>query len=265
MEKTFFKIGVIDIKWYAVIILLGIFIGSLLLIKESKKYNFSTELILDMILGMIICSIIGARIYYVIFEWPYYSLFPSEILKIWHGGLAIHGGIIGGLLWLIYFTKKQKWNIFKITDIIVVSLIIGQSIGRWGNFINGEAHGYQTTLEFLQSLNLPNFIIEGMKINGTYFHPTFLYESSWCLIGFIVLLLIRKFMKVRTGQLTGIYFIWYGFGRLIIEQMRTDSLLIGNFKIAQIISLIMILIGLILIIYKKKAKLYKEEYNEKKL
>ena len=122
--------------------------------------------------------------------------------------------------------------------------------------MNGEAHGPITTLNFLQSIHLPQFIIDGMKIGSNYYHPTFLYESIWCLIGFIILILIRKLKKLKIGQLTGCYLTWYGIGRFVIEAMRTDSLMLGDFKIAQIISLIMIILGIILIIINRKNKKY---------
>lgn len=264
MNPNFLEIGPITVKWYAVIILIGIIIGSILAIREAKKYNISFDNMLDLILGILICAIIGARIYYVIFEWNYYSNHLVEILKIWHGGLAIHGGIIGGLVWLLIKTKGKKEYLLRLTDIIVISLILGQAIGRWGNFFNSEAHGPKTSIDFLESIHLPNFVIEGMNIGFSYYHPTFLYESLWCLLGFITLLLIRKFIKVKLGQLTGCYLIWYGIGRFLIESLRTDSLFLGNLKIAQLISIIMIIGGLILIIVCNKNIYYKEEKKSEK-
>src|SRR5699024_9708456 len=138
----------------------------------------------------------------------------------WHGGLAIHGGILGGLLYLWYYSKKHKLNLLKLLDILVVGLIIGQAIGRWGNFFNSEAYGYVTSYGYLKSLYIPEFIIRGMYINGDYYMPTFFFESVWNVIGFIILLLIRKFYKnLKTGQLMGFYMMWYSFIRFIIEGM----------------------------------------------
>ena len=179
-----------------------------------------------------------------------------NIFKVWEGGLAIHGGILAGLIFVIFYTKKHKISTLRILDIIVVGLIIGQAIGRWGNFFNSEAHGMVTTLEHLQKLFIPDFIIKGMNIGGIYYQPTFLYESTWCLIGFILLILIRKFNKLKVGQLTSIYMIWYGIGRFIIEGMRTDSLMLGNLRIAQIVSLLMITIGIIIFLKMSKGSLY---------
>ena len=149
------------------------------------------------------------------------------------------------------------------TDIMVVSLIIGQAIGRWGNFFNGEAYGPVTTLDFLTKLHIPDFIIKNMYINGVYHQPTFLYESVWCIIGFVILLTIRRMKYIKIGQITGIYFIWYGIGRFLIESLRTDSLMLGNLKMAQIISIIMVLTGIVLIILFQKNSVFKNQYNDK--
>ena len=201
-----------------------------------------------MILFCIIFGIIGARLYYVAFEWDYYSNHILDIFKIWEGGLAIHGGILFGLIFIIIYTKKYKVNTFRMLDIIAVGLIIGQAIGRCGNFFNGEAHGPLTTLEFLQSLHLPNFIIEGMHINGMYYQPTFLYESIWCLIGFIILLLFRRRRYCKIG---------------FIESLRTDSLMLFDFKIAQIVSILLVVVGLIILIVKSRGSMLENRYNDK--
>lgn len=236
--------------------------GGSILIKESKRFKIPENYMTNLIILTLIFGIIGARIYYVIFEWPYYSKNLLEILKVWEGGLAIHGGIIAGLLFVNIYTKKYKLNTLKMLDMIVVGLIIGQAIGRWGNFFNSEAHGGITTLEFLTSLHLPNFIIEGMKIHGIYYHPTFLYESFWCIIGFIIMLIYRRRYYRKIGQVTAFYMIWYGIGRFFIESMRTDSLMLGNFKIAQIISIIFIILGILLMIIKVREPKTENRYND---
>ena len=141
----------------------------------------------------------------------------------------------------------------------MVSLVIGQALGRWGNFFNSEAHGPVTTVTHLHNIHLPNFVIEGMYINGNYYIPTFFYESLWCLIGFIMLLLIRRSNKIKIGQLTSIYLVWYGLIRIFIEKMRTDSLMLGNLKMAQLVSILMIIVGIIMFI-KLKNNL---KYNDK--
>ena len=187
--------------------------------------------------------------------------YPVEILKTWNGGLAIHGAILGGVLWIIYYCRKKKVNFFKITDMVVISLIIAQAIGRWGNFFNKEAHGIVTTASHLKKLLIPNFIISGMYINGNYYHPTFLYEMLWNLLGFALLLILRKKCKLKTGTLTGIYFMWYSFIRFFIEALRTDSLMLSNIRVARLVSIILFVLGLFLIIYSNYIK--KEGKNGK--
>lgn len=262
MNPVLIDLGFVQIYWYSVMILLGAFIGGSIIIKESKKYKIPEDYMINLITTTLIVAIIGARLYYVIFEWSYYKDNLLEILQIWEGGLAIHGGIIAGLLSIIYYTRKYKVNTFRLLDMIVVGLIIGQAIGRWGNFFNGEAHGVMTTIDFLNKLHLPNFIIEGMNINGIYYHPTFLYESLWCLIGFIVLLIFRRRYYRKIGQTTALYMIWYGVGRFFIEGMRTDSLMIGNFRIAQIISISLVVIGLIIMFVKARGSKLENRYND---
>ena len=254
MDRIFFSIGPITIYWYSVTMLLAVLTGIYLAIKESKKQNMYNFLS-DLITYIIIFGIIGARIYYVIFNFDNYKNNLLSILYIWEGGIAIYGAIIGGFLAIVYLARKRKQNIIKTTDIIVPGLILAQAIGRWGNFFNSEAHGTEVSLEFLKSLHLPNFIIEGMYIDGSYYHPTFLYESIWCILGFVVLIILRKLTKRKIGIMTFTYFIWYGIGRLFIEGLRTDSLYIGNFRISQIVSIILIITGIIgIIINAMKGK-----------
>ena len=260
MNKVFLDLGFIQIKWYSICILIGITVATYLILKESQKKGISNDLIIDILFYGIIFGIIGARVYYVLFNLDYYSSNITEIIKVWNGGLAIHGGIIAGVLFLLYYCHKNKIDFLHLTDILVVGLIIAQSIGRWGNFFNGEAYGRVVSLNYLKSLHLPSFIINGMYIDYAYREPTFLYESVLSLIGFIVLILVRKKRNIKVGTLSGIYLIWYGIERLIIESFRSDSLMLYNIKVAQLVSIVFILIGL-LIIYKstKNNKLYKEE------
>jgi len=262
MNPVLVDLGFIKIYWYSVMILIGLFLGGSLIIKESKKFKISEDYMVNLILYTIVFGIIGARLYYVIFNWSYYSNNLLDIFKVWEGGLAIHGGILFGLITIIIYTKKYGIKPFRMLDIVVVGLILGQAIGRWGNFFNGEAHGGATTLEFLQSLMLPNFIIEGMNIHGVYYHPTFLYESLWCLLGFIVLLIFRKRKYNKIGQTTGLYLVWYGIGRFVIESMRTDSLMLGSFKMAQIVSVLFIVIGLVIIVLKSRGSKMENRYND---
>ena len=257
MNRVFLSLGPITIYWYSVTMLLAVLTGIFVAAREAKRQN-QKEYLDNLLFYLIIFGIIGARLYYVIFEFDNYKYDLLSIFKVWEGGLAIYGSIIAGILVVIYYSRKHKKSIINTTDILVPGLIIGQSIGRWGNFFNQEAHGTEVTLDFLQRLHLPKFIIEGMHINGTYYHPTFLYESLWCLLGFIILLLIRKYTKRKEGIVTYSYFIWYGIGRLFIEGLRTDSLYIGSIRVSQLVSIILILIGtigiVINIIKRKEVK-----------
>lgn len=262
MNPIFLDLGFIQIYWYSIILFLGFFVGGFLALQEAKKWDISEDFMINLFFYIIVFGLIGARLYYVLFNLDYYFSNPVSIFKVWEGGLAIHGGLIMGLLVVIIYSKKYKINTLRLLDIIVVSLIIGQAIGRWGNFMNGEAHGVATTLDHLKSLHLPEFIINGMNIDGTYYIPTFLYESIFSFIGFIILLIFRRMKYTKIGQTTSLYLIWYGIERLIVEGMRTDSLMLGNFKMAQIVSIIMIVIGIIMFIKLRKGSVFGNLYND---
>ena len=188
MNRYIFTIGNFKLEWYSVLIIIGAMIGITMILKEAKRYKFSTDFVFNMLFWAIIFGIIGARVYYVLFNLPYYSKNILEIFEIWNGGLAIHGGIIGGVLWIVYYCKKKNVNILKITDVLCISLILAQAIGRWGNFFNKEAHGAITSLEHFQSLHIPKFIINGMYINGNYYLPTFYFEFLLDIGLFIILI-----------------------------------------------------------------------------
>ena len=264
MNPIFIQFGPISIYWYSIFILIALIIGIYLVIKEGKKHNLKADMITDLAFFMIPIALVCARLYFVIFHWDYYSANLIEIFYVWEGGLAIHGGIIGGLLYLLYFAKKHHLKSLLLTDMVVVSLFLGQAIGRWGNFMNGEAFGPATTLEHLESLHLPSFIIDGMNINNVYHIPTFFYESIACFIGFIVLIFYRKRKQLKLGELTSFYLIWYGIIRFFIEGLRTDSLMLGPIKMAQLVSIIMVISGMIVLIYsyQKKIPYHEEEYHE---
>ena len=264
MNNILLKLGFIKIYWYSFLIFSGAAIGGFLAIKEAKKRGIPKDIMLNYFFYLLIFGIIGARIYYVIFNFEPYRNNLIDILKVWEGGLAIHGGIIGGLLLTLIFSKKYKINFFKFTDIAVVSLIIAQAIGRWGNFFNQEAYGPVTTLENLKNMHIPSFIIDNMFIMGSYHEPTFFYESIWCVAGFIFLLLIRNYKKLHISNLTSFYLIWYGIGRFYIESLRTDSLMLNNLKVAQIISIIGIIIGITLLIISSFIKKYRLYYHTHK-
>ena len=265
MTSVAFQIGNFKIYWYSICILLAVIVGGYVAIKEAKKYRIPEEFMINLFFYMIPFAYIGARLYYVAFNWEYYSNHTNEIIQIWKGGLAIHGGLIVGLIWLIIYSKKYKIKTLRLTDIVCVGLILAQAIGRWGNFFNQEAHGSEVTLEFLKSLHLPQFIIDCMHIDGAYFHPTFLYESLACLIGFIILLIFRRRRYTKIGQTTSLYLILYGVIRFFIEGLRTDSLMLGNFKMAQIVSILMVIIGIIMYIVLNKGSKLENRYNDGEL
>ena len=262
MNSTIIDFGFISIKWYSVLILISILIGMFLIEKEANKFNIDKDLLYNLIFGVIISGIIGARIYYVIFNLDYYLHNIIDIIKIWEGGLAIHGAIIFAFIFTYFYSKKHNINIIHIIDLMIPSLMVGQIIGRWGNFFNSEAHGMQVSLEFLEKIHIPKFIIDGMNINGVYYHPTFLYESMWNLIGLLIIIfIIRKIKIIKVGDITSFYLIWYSIIRFYIEALRTDSLIVFNFKIAQIVSIILFIIGLIMFIYNRVNKNTKQYYE----
>ena len=260
MEKVALDLGPIQIYWYSIFIFIGMLVACFLIYKEAKKRGIEEDFLVNLTFNTIIIGIIGARLYYVLFNFSYYLDNPVEIFQIWNGGLAIHGGIIAGLLFIIYYCKKHEVNLWKMLDIIVVGLIIAQAIGRWGNFFNSEAYGPITTAAHLKSLGIPQFIIDGMYILGEYRQPTFFYESVWCLFGFLAMLIIRQYKYLKIGQLTSFYLVWYGIIRFIIEAMRTDSLMLGPLKMAQLVSLVFIVSGIIIFIKSTKTN-QKELYN----
>lgn len=260
MEKVALDLGPIQIYWYSIFIFIGMLVACFLIYKEAKKRGIEEDFLVNLTFNTIIIGIIGARLYYVLFNFSYYLDNPVEIFQIWNGGLAIHGGIIAGLLFIIYYCKKHEVSLWKILDIIVVGLIIAQAIGRWGNFFNSEAYGPITTAAHLKSLGIPQFIIDGMYILGEYRQPTFFYESVWCLFGFLAMLIIRQYKYLKIGQLTSFYLIWYGIIRCIIEAMRTDSLMLGPLKMAQLVSLVFIVSGIIIFVKSTKTN-QKELYN----
>ena len=260
MNRVALDLGFIKIYWYSITMLLGVLSGLLIAYIEIKRKKLDIKSFENMAFYAIIFGFLGARLYYVLFNLNYYLANPIEIIEVWNGGLAIHGGIIGACLAIYVYCKKHTISFMEMIDICTPALLIGQVIGRWGNFFNSEAHGGIVTREFLEGLHLPEFIINGMHINGVYYHPTFLYESLLNLICFIVLLILRKNKKIHVGFITGIYFIWYGVVRFFIESLRTDSLMLGSFRMAQVISIVLIIVGVLLLIFSKKKR-----YNEEQL
>jgi len=242
-SDTAFTLFGMDVKWYAIMIVTGIILAVILGCKRAPKYGFDTDTILDLMLVVLPCAVIGARAYYVVFSWEQYAVNPIKALYIWEGGLAIYGGVLGAIVGVLVFCKIKKLKVSTVLDLMLMGFLIGQSIGRWGNFFNREAFGAETD-SFLR-MGLMNKYTEAV----TYHHPTFLYESLWNALGF---LLIHRLSKSRKfdGQVALYYAIWYGMGRCIIEGLRTDSLWWGPFRVSQLLAAISCLAGLCVLIWQ---------------
>jgi phosphatidylglycerol:prolipoprotein diacylglycerol transferase len=277
-----FSIGAIHVHWYGIILGTAALVGLFIAIQEGKRYKIHQDFFMDMLLITVPAAIIGARAYYVAFKWEDYQNNLLEIFTIWHGGIAIYGALIGSITAAFFFFRARGYNFWRIVDICAPGLIVGQLIGRWGNYMNQEAHGGPVSESFLRNtLHLPNFIVNQMNINGTYYHPTFLYESLWCLVGFIFLLWLRRRTFLRAGELFMSYFIWYSIGRFFVEGVRTDSLAFngpswlasfmrllwspmkllfeegsmayGNVRVSQLLGVIIIIVAVSLIVYRRKT------------
>lgn len=250
-----FNLGNLSVKWYGVIMALAIILAVSMAIIEGRKRQIESDDFVDLLLWAVPLGYVGARIYYVIFEWRYYAQHPDQIIAIWNGGIAIYGGLLAGLVVLLIFCYKKMLPPFLMLDIITPGVMAAQILGRWGNFINQEAHGGPTTLGFLQSLHLPNFIISQMKINGVYYQPTFLYESFFNLIGLILILVLRHRKHLfKQGEIFMLYLAWYSVVRFFVEGMRTDSLYLwGSIRVSQLLSLILLVIVIGLFIYRRKV------------
>lgn len=230
MDPIAFQIFGIEIRWYGIMIALGLFLATLLILRRAKTCGFSEETVFDLILICVPAAIVGARLYYVLFNWSYYQGDFLKIINIRGGGLAIHGGVIAGVLAGWIFTRIRKLNFRKLIDIVAPGLILGQAVGRWGNYFNAEAHGGPTDLPW------------GIMVGGVKVHPTFFYEFLWNLIVLVILLTHRN-KKAFDGEVFLLYAVLYSVGRFFIEGLRTDSLMLGSLRVAQIVSLVLILLG----------------------
>lgn len=244
MDPIAFEIFGLELRWYGILMSSSILLGLLLAMHLAKRNNYDPEKILDLVFVVVPAAIIGARLYYVIFKWSYYSNNLSEIYKIWHGGLAIHGAVIAGAIAAFIYTKKKHLPFWKLADFIAPSLILGQAIGRWGNFFNQEAYGRETNLPWALTVMDP---VKG----PIQVHPTFLYESLWNFALFLILLWYGKRKKVD-GEILLLYAIIYSVGRFFVEGLRTDSLMFFGMRVAQLVSVLTIVLGIILLRYLKK-------------
>ena len=248
MSPIIFKIGPVSIRWYGVLIMGGVILGLVLAGREAKRQSVSIAFIYDLFFYMLISAILGARLYYVIFSWDLYRNNLGEIAAFWHGGLAIHGAIIGGTVSALVYTRLKGFSFWQVADIFAPSLILGQAIGRWGNFFNQEAFGRPTNLPwgiFIEKINRPL-----SYIHQTYFHPTFLYESLWDFCVFLFLLWVRRRKGIIRGDVFLAYLALYSLGRFWIEGLRTDSLMFAGFRVAQVISLSLILLASVTLIQR---------------
>ena len=263
MNPVIFNIGNFELRWYSVLIAIAVIIGYVLIINESRRFKIKKEFMFNMMFWTLIFAIIGARLYYVAFNLEYYRTNILEIFQIWKGGLAIHGALLFGAITIIIYCKKYKVRVGKILDIIVPALLLGQAIGRWGNFFNSEAYGSIVTYQQLENIKIiPQFIIDNMFINGSYHLPMFYFESLWCLLGFFLSLFLRRRKYIKDGQLVAFYMMWYGVARFVIETFRTDALLFNGIRVARVVSVLMFVIGLVIqFIQSRKPKL-DELYNK---
>lgn len=245
-----------EVMWYGILIGFGIILAFILAYKNAKKKGLNFDVLIDVFLVSFPCAIIGARAYYVIFEWSNYKDNIMSVFNIRQGGLAIHGGLIGAFLAAFIYTRVKKIKFLAYADLVAPSIILAQAVGRWGNFMNSEAHGDVVSKEFIS--RFPKFIQDGMYINGQYYNPTFLYESIWdILVCVILVVILYKVKKGYEGVVISSYMILYSIGRFFIEGLRTDSLMFIGLRMAQLISLVGIILGIIfifIIVQKNKNK-----------
>lgn len=270
LSRVAFTVFGKEVYWYGIFIGLGVILGVLLAMKEAKRTGQDPDMYVDFIIYALIFAIIGARLYYVIFSWDYYAANPAKIFALREGGLAIYGGIIGGVLTAIVYCKKKKINFGLLADTVAPCLAFGQMMGRWGNFFNREAFGGFTDGLFAMRLqaaqvragDISQEVFNNlMNIGGVDYiqvHPTFLYESMWNLCLFLLLIWYRP-KKKFDGQILGLYFLGYGLGRVWIEGLRTDQLMIGSFAVSQLLSSVLIVAAAAFLIWRGKQEKTKTE------
>lgn len=236
-----FSIGSFQVYWYGVIIGVGFVLALIFALRNLKRFGIDRSGFIDCVLVGLICGVVGARLYYVLFRWDYYSQHLNELFAIHNGGLAIYGGVIGGLLGGSLVAKKKKLPVAAILDIVMMGFLIGQGLGRWGNFFNQEAFGVETDLPW-------RMVSE--NTNGVGVHPCFFYESVWCLLGFGFLYWFSRKFRKYDGQIFLLYLVWYGAERMIVEGLRTDSLYTPflGLRVSQILAAITVIVGVVLLI-----------------
>lgn len=277
------SIGSLEVHWYGLILGLGALVGLMFAIREGRRFGIPSEVFMDLLLFGVPSAIICARIYFVAFKWDDYKDNFWDVFKIWNGGIAIYGALIGSIICGYVYSRYKGYKFWRILDICAPGLIVGQIIGRWGNFVNQEAYGGPAEESFLRnSLHLPDFIVNQMNVQGIFHHPAFLYESLWNLAGLALLLVLRRQKFLRAGEMIIAYFIWYSIGRFFIEGLRTDSLAYqgqqwivslvnglwspmqslgfevgyldpsyGNVRISQLLSILIIVFAIVLIVVRR--------------
>ena len=266
LNPVAFSIGSVSVRWYGLIITIGIALAFAYCVFRAKQEKISFDDLLDIAIFTIIFAVLGARAYYVATSWNDYNYDSFyDVIAIWEGGLAIYGAIIAGAITIFCVCKYKKINCLKMMDVAAPAVMIGQILGRWGNFFNGEAHGgivAEDSFLYFIRMGLYPHDIEGVR-GMAYVHPTFLYESLWNLIGFIIINALYK-KKKFDGQVVLMYATWYGFGRMLIEGLRTDSLYVGVFRISQVVGFVCFVVGSVLLIINliktRRATLNEEEY-----
>lgn len=270
-QPVFLRLGFLNIYWYSFLIFLGLIIGYFLVIKLSARQQIKKELLPDLFFYLIIFGFIGARLYHVFSELPYYLNNPLEIFAVWHGGLGIFGGVVAGLFVLLYFARQHQINFWKLTDCLAPALILGQTIGRWGNYFNQEVFGLPTNVPWGIPISFSSR--PEQFLSNQYFHPTFLYESIWNLLVFIILIFVflkiynfnkkkqREEIKEKNkknfyfGKVFALYLILYSWGRFFVEFLRLDHQpVIFHLRLGQIFSLIALIIGIIIFFRKRLSR-----------
>ncbi|MCY7484353.1 prolipoprotein diacylglyceryl transferase [Paenibacillus alvei] len=292
LDPIAIQLGPLKVHWYGIILGTAALVGLLLAMREGKRFGISQDFFMDLLLFGVPSALIGARAYYVAFKWDEYKDNWVDVFKIWNGGIAIYGALIGAVICAMIYVRKKGYSFWRIADICAPGLLIGQAIGRWGNYVNQEAYGGPIEEAFLRNtLHLPDFIVNQMNVQGIFHHPTFLYESLWSFTGVLLLFGFRRLRNVRSGEVFISYLIWYSIGRFFIEGLRTDSLAYqgsdwvvslidglwspmtvvfepgyldpayGNVRISQLLAIFLIVAGVILIIARRMTGAARVPYN----
>jgi phosphatidylglycerol:prolipoprotein diacylglycerol transferase len=256
VNRVALSLGPFTVYWYGVMITTGIVLGALYAFGRSDAFGIDRDRGLDAVMYSILGGFVGARIYYVAFTWDYYSQYPEKIIRIWEGGIAIYGGIIGAFITAWFLCRRWNIRFLALGDMTVGGLLIGQALGRWGNFFNYEAFGANTNLpwgmtsssisQYLQLYSAQLAALGTVVDPSQPVHPAFFYESLWCLIGFVVIAMVSHRRRFD-GELVLLYAIWYGTGRFFFEGLRTDSLLLGSLRVSQWLSALVVVAAVALL------------------